>query len=244
MNVRALGVIPARYASQRFPGKPLALIGGRPMIQRVYEAAIQSRSLTRVIVATDDRRIADVVSQFGGECELTSLTHETGTDRVAEVSRRHPEYDVVANIQGDQPFVNAEIIDSLLRPFSVSDDVEMTTVGCPMDLKAMHGDPNAVKVICDMHMNAIYFSRAPVPFFKTPSAAPVYHHLGLYAFSAKFLAAYSGMSQTPLEICEGLEQLRVLEHGHRIRVSLIDSTIAEVNTPGDLDLANSLVGDS
>jgi 3-deoxy-manno-octulosonate cytidylyltransferase (CMP-KDO synthetase) len=236
-----LGVIPARFASQRFPGKPLALISGRPMIQWIYEASCCCRDLADVVVATDDVRIAEVVSGFGGQVVMTSSDHQTGTDRVAEVAANYENVDAVANIQGDQPFVTAAILERLVAPYASGELPDMTTVACPIDLDTSHDDPNTVKVVCDQNMDAIYFSRAAIPHFRNQVSAPVYHHLGLYAFSRRFLTRYAEMRPTPLEQCEALEQLRVLEHGHRIRVMLIDAPIVEVNTPEDLELANQRI---
>lgn len=234
-----LAVIPARYASQRFPGKPLTLIAGRPMVQWVYEAASSCSAFDHVLVATDSEQVAECVRSFGGAVELTGSHHETGTDRVAEVAQRYPEMEVVVNVQGDQPFVTAEMLTSLVQPYLNGQTPSMATLACPIDIEQAHSDPNSVKVICNQRGEAIYFSRAAIPYFRNPGAAPVYHHLGLYAFSRSFLLGYSALSQTPLERCEGLEQLRALEHGYAIAVSLTPSAIPEVNTPEDLALVEA-----
>ena len=236
MNI--LSVIPARYASSRFPRKPLAVIGGKPMIQWVYETVVASGVFDHVIVATDHPDIAATVSGFGGVVELTRADHASGTDRVAEVSARHPDFDVVANVQGDQPFVPSETLAALVRPFRDGEHVEMTTVGCPLADEFV-GDPNTVKVVCNRRGFALYFSRASIPHYRERHKAPVYHHLGLYAFRRSFLAVYAGLPPTPLEKCEQLEQLRVLEHGYAIRVVPSVGTGVEVNTPADLDQANT-----
>ncbi|MBI4784301.1 MAG: 3-deoxy-manno-octulosonate cytidylyltransferase [Oscillatoriophycideae cyanobacterium NC_groundwater_1537_Pr4_S-0.65um_50_18] len=239
--MKILAVIPARYNSQRFPGKPLALIGGRPMIQLVYEAAKRCPEFTQVIVATDNDAIADCVRQFGGDVEMTDSKHPTGTDRVAEVAQRYPEMEVVVNVQGDQPFVTPEMLSELVSPYSQHQSPEMTTLACQLDLTAGYADPNVVKVICAQNGRALYFSRSPIPYFRFPGKAPVYHHLGLYAFRKDFLSQYSQLTITPLEECEGLEQLRVLEHGFEIRVCHTDKPILEINTPEDLVQAKLLI---
>lgn len=249
MAIQILAVIPARYESQRFPGKPLVKIGegagARTMVQRVFEAAKSCPDFARVIVATESEKIAECVRAFGGEVELTADTHETGTDRIAEVAARHPEYEVVVNVQGDQPFVRANMLSQLVEPYvkgATREDLpDMTTLSCPLDLAQDLDNPNVAKVICDRNSNALYFSRAPIPYFRKTLQAPVYHHLGLYAFRADFLAKYTQLAPTPLEQCESLEQLRVLEHGYRIRVCQTETAIMEINTPEDLKMAQSLI---
>ena len=240
MNV--LAVIPARYASTRFPGKPLAVIHGKSMIQRVYDAVTAASGIKHIVVATDDERIAEEVQRFDGNVRMTSADHPTGTDRVAEVSRDFPEYDFVLNIQGDQPFVQPAMIQALLDPWKQGQPCQMTTLGCPFESPDDMQDPNKVKVICAADRRALYFSRAPIPFFREVHDAPVFHHLGLYGFTRKFLLSYASLPQTPLEQCEQLEQLRVLENGFRIDVAKADAPTIEVNTPADLAEANR-VGD-
>jgi 3-deoxy-manno-octulosonate cytidylyltransferase (CMP-KDO synthetase) len=235
-----LAVIPARYNSQRFPGKPLAMIGDRPMVQWVYEAAKSCPDFSKVVVATDSELIADRVRQFGGEVEMTRSDHPTGTDRVAEVAQRYPEMTAVANVQGDQPFVTPQMLTQLISPYLGGESPAMTTLACPLDMKSGYTDPNTVNVVCDRNSNALYFSRAPIPYFRHPGNAPVFHHLGLYAFNRDFLAKYAQLSPTPLEECEGLEQLRVLEHGFTIRVCLTQKAVLEINTPEDLAKANTI----
>ncbi|MEM6449689.1 MAG: 3-deoxy-manno-octulosonate cytidylyltransferase [Cyanobacteria bacterium P01_D01_bin.105] len=244
--MQILAVIPARYQSQRLPGKPLARMGDRPdsptLVQCVYEAAKSYAAFSRVIVATESAKIATCVRDFGGEVELTSNTHETGTDRIAEVAARHPEYDVVVNVQGDQPFVHPHMLNQLVAPYLTEKALpDMTTLACPLDLDNDIENPNVAKVICDRHSNALYFSRAPIPYFRQPRAAPVYRHLGLYAFRADFLATYTQLKSTPLEQCERLEQLRVLEHGYRIRVCQTETATIEINTPEDLAAAQAFI---
>ena len=204
------------------------------MIQRVYEAAAACTAFTKVIVATDSEKIADCVRNFGGQVEMTSTEHKTGTDRVAEVAQRHPDMEAIANVQGDQPFVTPQMLFELVAPYLSGQAPDMTTLACPLEGDAAYQDPNTVKVLCDRHRQALYFSRAPIPYYRHRQPAPVYHHLGLYAFRRDFLAQYAQLEPTPLEQCEALEQLRVLEHGYRIVVCQTANAIIEINTPEDL----------
>ncbi len=237
-----LAVIPARYASSRFPAKPLAMIEGKPMIQRVYESTRRCVAFSKVIVATDDERIADVVRSFGGEVELTRVEHQTGTDRIAEVASRHPNYDVIANIQGDQPFVTLEALEKLVEPYLRDELPDMTTVAAPLDMLNAYRDEHTVKVVCNHKQRALYFSRAPIPFFRNAvHNPPVYHHIGLYAFRRDFLFFYAMLPPSPLEQVESLEQLRAIENGHTIQVGIISKPILEINTPEDLLKAKSLI---
>jgi 3-deoxy-manno-octulosonate cytidylyltransferase (CMP-KDO synthetase) len=235
--VTVLAVVPARLASQRLPGKPLVDLGGKPMIQHVWEAASACSHFERVIVATDSADIVAVVVAFGGVAELTSPDHRTGTDRVAEVARRHPEFDVVANVQGDQPFVTPAMLTELLGPYLTGEDPEVATLACPLAADVDPRDPNVVKVVCDVNGDALYFSRSLIPH----GGARHLHHLGLYAFRADFLAQYPSLPVGDLERSEGLEQLRALENGHRISVSITASSVLEVNTAADLRQAEQLV---
>ena len=242
MTAAVLAVIPARLDAVRFPRKPLADLMGRPLIQWVYDAVVECPSVDDVVVATPDAELADRVRAFGGVAEMTSHRHRTGTDRVAEVSERHPDADLVVNVQGDQPFATARMVAALLEPFGVDDSVTMTTLGAPMDPVAGPGDPNTVKVVCDAHGDALYFSRSAIPYYRHAGPAPVLHHVGLYAFRRHFLRIYASLAPTPLEQVEGLEQLRVLEHGYRVRVQPVDAPVIEVNTPEDLAAAETLAG--
>lgn len=236
-----LGVIPTRMGAVRFPGKPLADLAGRPLVRWVYEAASSCPLLDRVVVATPDQEIIDTVHAFGGEAVLTSRYHPSGTDRVAEVAASS-RADVVVNVQGDQPFVTSEMLERLVAPFAGGDGVRMSTLGGPLAPDLDPSDGNVVKVVCDRNGDALYFSRSPIPYYRTPGPAPVLHHLGLYAFTHEFLAVYQTMAPTPLEVCEGLEQLRVLEHGFRIRVCRTEAPAIEVNTPADLIAAVAYAG--
>jgi 3-deoxy-manno-octulosonate cytidylyltransferase (CMP-KDO synthetase) len=239
--MRILGVIPARMGATRFPGKPLADLAGRPLVRWVYESAAACDDLDELVVATPDAAIIEAVEGFGGRAELTDAGHPTGTDRVAEVAGRHPDADVVVNVQGDQPFVTPQMLSALVGPYRAGEQPVMTTVAAPLH-DGGPNDPNVVKVICDRAGDALYFSRSSIPYRRTDVAGPlpVFHHIGLYAFTRQFLADYAAMAPTPLEQSEGLEQLRVLEHGHRIRVCPIGHPVLEVNTPDDLAQAVAL----
>ena len=239
--MKILAVIPARYDSQRLAGKVLAPIGNKPMVQWVYEAAAQSSVFTKVVVATDSPLVADCVRGFGGEVEITCSKPSTGTDRVAEVATRYPEFSVVVNVQGDQPFVTSTMLAELVTPYLEGESPEMTTLACPLDHETGYHNPNSVKVLCGQKQQALYFSRSPIPFYRNPLKVPVYHHLGLYAFRQDFLETYTQLPATPIEQCEGLEQLRVLEHGYTIRVCQTAKAVVEVNTAQDLLEAQSLV---
>lgn len=236
-----LAVIPARHGASRFPGKPLVPIAGRPLVQRVYDAARSCARFDRVVVATDSDAIADCVRGFGGEVMMTRDDHPTGTDRVAEVAAAHPEADVVVNVQGDQPFVTAAMLEALVEPYVIGGSPPMTTLGCPLAEDDVD-DPNVVKVVLDQQGDALYFSRNPIPHYRTPGPAPVLHHLGLYAFTREFVLRYPSLPPTPLEERESLEQLRVLEHGIRIRVCRTTHAVLEINTPEDHERAEALLG--
>jgi 3-deoxy-manno-octulosonate cytidylyltransferase (CMP-KDO synthetase) len=238
--MKALAVVPARYASVRFPGKPLATIRGKPMVQWVVEAARSCEAFDAVVVATDDERIADCARGFGCEVEITSDQHRTGSDRVAEVAERRPEFDVIVNVQGDQPFASQAMLEELVRPYREGERPEMTTLACPLAEPGQRDDPNVVKVVCDRAGYALYFSRSPIPHMEEPDPAVTLHHLGLYAFTRETVLRFPSLEPTPLEQLERLEQLRALEHGVRIRVCRTAVPAIEVNTPEDLERAEAM----
>lgn len=239
-----IGIIPARYASTRFPGKPLADIAGRPMIQHVYERASRATLLSKVLVATDDQRIYDAVEKFGGEAMMTDAAHQNGSDRLAEVITRLPEYQLVVNIQGDEPLINPATIDQLLAPMLDDTTIVMCSVMTSLnDPKLLH-DANTVKVVTDLNGFALYFSRAAIPHPReaVPGHISWHKHVGLYAYRRDFLLQYSQLTPTPLEQLEKLEQLRVLEHGYRIKMVNCphDMTIG-VDTPEDLARVREII---
>lgn len=235
--MKILCVIPSRIASTRIPRKPLSLIQGKPMVQWVYENASRCACLSDVIVATDSEEIAAVIKGCGGKVAMTDPELQTGSDRVAAVAEKHPEADVIINLQGDEPFIKARMLEQLVSPYLKGEMPEMTTLAHPLDMETEYNNPGFVKVITDLNHNALYFSRSPIPYFRQDVSAPVYHHLGLYAFRRDFLLLYKNLPQTPLEKTELLEQLRALEHGYRIRVCLTEEKTLEVNTVEELALA-------
>lgn len=249
-------MIPARYASSRFPGKPLALIAGKPMIQHVYERARQARCVDAVIVATDDARIVAAVEACGGQAVLTSPAHPTGTDRIAEVAAQTP-CDIVVNVQGDEPGIAPAAIDALVQPLLDDPTLVMSTLARPLRQVAELLTPHVNKVVVDRAGYALYFSRAPIPYDRAawpqaphllaaagqmpliPPACQV--HMGLYAYRRTFLLQLAHLPQTPLEQLEQLEQLRVLEHGYRIRVVSTTYESVGVDTPEDVARAERLL---
>lgn len=242
-----VAIIPARYASTRFPGKPLATIGTKPMIQHVYENTSKASGLDRVLVATDDLRIFKAVKGFGGEAVLTSKAHLSGTDRLAEVAA-HLKATWVVNVQGDLPFIRPHTINRILRPLRLNPSVPMATAKTPIYDREEWTNPNVVKVVTDRQGYALYFSRAPIPYrnearkVSGPSSRNRsrggkiwgYRHLGVYAYRRDFLLRFSRIPPAALERSEGLEQLRALAHGYRIWVTNVEEAAVEVNTPGDL----------
>ncbi len=237
MNV--VGIIPARYDSVRLPGKPLMLIKGKTMIQRVYEQSRKSKLLDRVIVATDDRRILAAVENFGGECMMTSRNHSSGTDRICEVARKIS-CDIVVNIQGDEPFIHPGNIDKAVAPVIEDKRLNVSTLAVKMNPGKDSADPNKVKVVFDLEGNALYFSRSIIPFsFNENRMTGLYKHIGLYVYRKKFLFAFSRMSKSKLELSEKLEQLRILDNGERIRVIVTKRDSVSVDTIEDLNLLNS-----
>ena len=235
--MRSLGVIPARYASQRLPGKPLREIAGRPLVEHVFRATSDAQVFDDVVVATDDRRIEQAVVAFGGQVVMTRPDHITGTERVAEVAALHPDVDVVANVQGDQPFVSAEALETLMKPFVDRRDVQMSTLATSL-LSEDADDPNVVKVVRGAEDMALYFSRATIPHQHGDYLAARLQHVGLYAFTRAALLELAHMPPSNLERSEGLEQLRALENGFRIVVGLMEVPMIEVNTETDLEKAN------
>ena len=237
--MRTLCVIPARYASTRLPGKPLADICGKPMICRVLERASRAQKPEKVIVATDDERIYDAVRAEGGEAILTRADHPTGTDRLAEVAEAYPEVDLIVNVQGDEPLIEPSVIDDLIAPFEMDENLPMATVMVRMEDAAEQLNPNNVKVIVDKLGYALYFSRSLVPYPRA-AAGPVYKHIGIYAYRRDFLLRYARLEPTPLEKAESLEQLRALENGYGIRVLETDCRFVGVDTSEDLALVNKI----
>ena len=209
--MKVLCVIPARYASTRLPGKPLRDIAGKPMIVRVYERAIKAKNIDDAVVATDDERIFDAVTKFGGKGVMTRADHQTGTDRLAEVAEIYTDAEVIINVQGDEP-----LIDELAALFA-DKTLNMATVKTQIKEKAEQENPNNVKVVTDKEGYALYFSRSLIPYPRR-EGAKVFKHIGIYAYRRDFLKKFAAMAQTPLEMSESLEQLRAIENGERIKV--------------------------
>jgi 3-deoxy-manno-octulosonate cytidylyltransferase (CMP-KDO synthetase) len=240
--LQVVAVIPARFASSRFPGKPLADIDGHPMIEHVYRRAGAASSVSRVIVATDDLRIATRVADFGGHVRLTKATHSTGTDRLAEVAATL-DCDIVVNVQGDEPLIDPRAIDQAVAPFVADPSVPMTTLYKRITHPAELDDPNVVKVVVDRGGYALYFSRASIPHVRNPKGGwpPFYRHIGLYAYRRSTLLVLANLDPTPLERAESLEQLRALEHGIRIKAVETEYDSISVDTPHDLEQVRRLL---
>lgn len=230
--MKVLGVIPARYGSTRFEGKPLADINGHTMIEWVYKRALKS-NYDKIVVATDDKRVYDMAVSFSGEVLMTKK-HETGTDRIAEVAEKMKEYDIVVNIQGDEPLIEPEMLNSLIEPFKSNKEIVMSTMQHKIDKKEEIVNPNIVKVITDKNGFAIYFSRSPIPYPRNEKESFYYRHIGIYAYRREFLLKYAAMEQTLLEKTESLEQLRVIENGYKIKVVNTEFSVIGVDTTEDL----------
>jgi 3-deoxy-manno-octulosonate cytidylyltransferase (CMP-KDO synthetase) len=249
MGSKVVAIVPARYESTRLPGKPLALIDGKPMIQHVYERARRVALVQGVLVATDDARIAAAVRGFGGEAVMTRADHPSGTDRVAEVAA-HLDADVIVNVQGDLPFLEAMMVDAAVAMMRADAALPMATLKTPIHSDAEMLNPNVVKVVTDREGYALYFSRSPLPYWReaVPAGAAGgirgYKHIGLYVYRRDFLLSFARLAPTPLEQAERLEQLRALEWGFRIRVAETAAVGIEVDTPHDLERARSMAADS
>lgn len=237
--MKVLCVIPARYASTRLPGKPLSLIAGKPMIQRVYERACQATLPDEVVVATDNELVQKAVESFGGKVMMTSPDHPSGTDRLAEVVLSYPDADVIVNVQGDEPMLPSEVIDRLAEAFA-DENLQMATLKTAMR-EEEYDNPAAVKVVTDLNGYALYFSRSLLPYpRKKPEDFKVFKHVGVYAYRRSFLLKYAALTPTPLERAESLEQLRALENGYKIKVLESDFQGIGVDTPEDLAAVNEL----
>lgn len=241
-----MAIIPARYASTRFPGKPLALLGGMPVIQWVWENVSAMPELACAVVATDDERIAEAVEGFGGRAVMTASTHRSGTDRCGEVVRKLREegqtFDVAINVQGDEPFVRQEQLRSLVDCFT-DGEVQIATLKTAIHSTAELMSSNNVKVVCDLRGRALYFSRQPLPHVRGVEPEqwmehhPYFKHVGIYAFRTETLEALVRLQQSPLELCESLEQLRWLENGYEIQVKETAVANIGIDTPADMALA-------
>ena len=241
-----IGIIPARYASTRFPGKPLVDIAGKTMIQRVYEQALKATRLTKVVVATDDERIAEEVKKFGGEFVFTAAHHQSGTDRCAEVIEHFPGFDIVINIQGDEPFIEPAQIDLLASCFT-DEKVQLATLIKAIKSQESIYNPNSPKVVIDVNGRAMYFSRSPIPFIRNGEPGvwaeqhQFYKHIGIYGYRTESLKAITKLPPSSLEIAESLEQLRWIENGFYIQTKVTDLETVAIDTPEDLLKLNKLL---
>ena len=243
--MKFIGIIPARYASTRFPGKPLAVLGGKTVIQRVYEQA--SSVLEEAYVATDDERIFDAVEAFGGRAVMTRADHKSGTDRIEEAAEKiGTNADVIINIQGDEPFIQKSQIETLMQLFEVP-ETQIGTLGKRFETIDAALNPNSPKIVTDLQGFALYFSRSIIPFVRGQEQAvwlekyPFLKHLGLYAYRREVLREITKLPQSPLEIAESLEQLRWIENGYRIRVGITDVETVGIDTPEDLQRAEEFL---
>ncbi|NIA21321.1 MAG: 3-deoxy-manno-octulosonate cytidylyltransferase [Anaerolineaceae bacterium] len=237
--MKAVCIIPARYASVRFPGKPLARQTGKFLIQHVYERALEAQCFEQVIVATDDQRILDAVRSFGGAARMTRQDHPSGTDRIAEVAA-HLEAEAIVNLQGDEPDIRPRLLKGLVDLLADNPKAEMATLAARFTNAAEVADPNVVKVVVGRNSRALYFSRSGIPFDRAAhlQGGPItvgnyLKHIGLYAYRREFLLQFPLLPQTPLEKLESLEQLRALEHGHTILVAEVDYQSRGIDTPED-----------
>ena len=244
ISLKSIAIIPARFQSTRFPGKPLVPIGQKTMIQHVYERALQARSVAEVIVATDDVRILSAVQAFGGQARMTSTSHRSGTDRVAEVAAS-TDADVIVNVQGDEPLIDPEALDAVVEPFQSDPGLMISTLSVE-GTDDEHRNPNVVKVVVDHDGFALYFSRSPIPFFRDAATEGIetrgcLKHVGLYAYRRDFLTGLASLKESDLEKAEALEQLRFLDNGYRIRVVKSTYQSLAVDTPEDLERVNAFI---
>ena len=243
--MKVFGIIPARYGSTRLPAKVLADIAGKPLIQHVYERARRSPALDRLAVATDDDRVFRRVLSFGGEAVKTSPAHPSGTDRAAEAARilEAGDGDLIVNIQADQPLFESGMIDEIVAPFREDPGIEMGALVYPLQGGQELLNPGVVKVVVDQQGFALYFSRSPIPFIQPGGSSPrFFKHIGPYAYRLRFLLEFTRLPRGVLEKSESLEQLRALEHGHRIRIVETRFDSQEVDTPEDLEKVRAMIG--
>jgi 3-deoxy-manno-octulosonate cytidylyltransferase (CMP-KDO synthetase) len=236
-------VIPSRYAATRLPGKPLVNLAGKPMVQRVYEQAKLAQTVHRVLVATDDQRIVDAVQAFAGEARMTRSDHRTGTERIAEVAAHEPG-DIFVNVQGDEPLIDPVAIDTAVAALLEDPPAQIATVATPIRHVPDIMDPNVVKTVLDFDSNALYFSRAPIPWVRDTQQkihVRYWKHLGLYVFQREALLEYPTLPQGELEKIEQLEQLRWLENGWKIRVAEVEHDAVSVDVPEDVTRVEKLL---
>lgn len=234
-------IIPARYGSSRLEGKPLIEVNGKPIIKWVYEKAQQAKLADMIIVATDDERIFNAVKAFGGGVEMTSVNHKCGSDRIREVAERHPEISYIVNLQGDEPLIKPESIDSVARNVQEDDNADISTLIRVLTDEEEINNPNLVKCVVDNNGYALYFSRSKIPFERNYGIATFYGHLGIYGYKREALMKMTSLEQTPLERTESLEQLRALENGMKIKTSVVDFVPVGIDTLEDLEKFKEII---
>ncbi len=234
-------IIPARYGSTRLPAKPLLEVKNKPIIQYVYEAAKMSKLSDEVIVATDDERIKAAVENFGGNCEMTSKDHKCGSDRIAEVAYRHDEFEYILNLQGDEPQITPEVIDTALEALKRENDTDISTLVREINDETQINNPNCVKCVFDNNFNALYFSRCPIPYARNKNESPYYAHIGIYGYKRDSLIKMTKLNQTNLERQESLEQLRALQNGMKIKVAIVDLNPVGIDTIEDFEKFKKII---
>ncbi len=247
-NNKIIAVIPARYGSMRLPGKPLIILAGKTMIQRVYEQAKKSKYINNIIIATDDERIEKAVKKFGGEVVITPAEIASGSDRIAHVVKNLKNVDIVVNIQGDEPLINPEMIDQTIAPLLNDNEVQVSTAVKVIENIEDLSNPNIPKVVIDSNNFAIYFSRSPIPYYRDSGNEmnwlknhPYYKHIGLYVYRREFLLRYSAWKNSPLEMAEKLEQLRIIENGSKIKTVITKFDSISVDTPDDVKKIEKII---
>ena len=234
-------IIPARYGSSRLEGKPLLKVTGKPVIQWVYEKALQAKLADMIIVATDDDRIYNAVKAFGGEVEMTSKKHKCGSDRIREVVDRHPEISFIVNLQGDEPLIKPSAIDAVARNVQEDEKADISTLIRVLKEENEINNPNLVKCVIDKNNYALYFSRSKIPFERNPICGNFYGHLGIYGYKREALIKMTSLEQTQLEKTESLEQLRALENGMKIKTSVVDFVPVGIDTADDLEKFRQII---
>ena len=237
-------IIPSRYGSSRLEGKPLIEVQGKPIVRWVYEKATQSTLADVIIVATDDKRIYDCVKGFGGDVEMTSVNHKCGSDRIQEVMERHPEITHVVNLQGDEPMITPESIDAVMRNVLEDSEADISTLLRVITDENEINNPNLVKCVIDNKGYALYFSRSKIPYERNTGVATFYGHLGIYGYKREALKRMTKLSQSQLEVTESLEQLRALQNGMKIKITVVDFVPVGIDTKEDLEKFRQLVNAS
>jgi len=241
MDNQTAVIIPARYGSSRLQGKPLIEVGGKPIIQWVFEKAVQATLADRIIIATDNQQIYETSLMFGAEAEMTLESHNSGSDRIAEVAERHPEIGYIVNLQGDEPMIDPENIDKVIRMIKFDDNADVSTLVTEIKDKKEYENPNLVKCVFDLNNYALYFSRSKIPYERNEGHTKLYGHIGIYGYKRDALFRMTHANQTPLELTESLEQLRVLQMGMKIKVDFAENKPIGIDTLEDLNNFKSQV---